>query len=178
MFKKKENPLFEGKNITLGICACGSIGETLELAQTLNDEGAALEIILTPNAAQLMPVIMLQKYSNKPILIEEFELPKCFDPNHGKNKTDAFLVAPASANTIGKAAHGIGDNLLSTRLLAASCPVIFVPRCNPHMYKNPRVQNNMSILKGDGVRFVENTEKIGMFPAIQDVIDVLKEILL
>lgn len=167
----KNEKRLEGKNITVGICACGSPTEPFELLHALRREGAATEIIMTPNSTELLSPIMLQRETSKPVLYEQFALPKTYDRNHNREKTDLMLIAPASANTVSKVALGLADNLLTTRILSATCPVAFVLRCNPHMYEKPAVQRNIATVKEDGMLFIQSDERPSMFPDVDYIID-------
>jgi len=163
-----------GKHIVVGICACGSPSETFELLRALRKEGATVEIIMTKNATELISPLLLQRETNKPVLFEQFELPKSFDQNHHQTP-DLMLIAPASANTVSKVALGLADNLLTTRILAAQCPVAFVLRCNPIMYGKPSIQRNINTLKADGFTFIQDENKPSNFPPIQILMEeVLK----
>ncbi len=175
--ENNEEKILEGKNITVGICAVGAVEELFSLLHSLKKSGANLELILTPNAAQIMPLVLLQRVSSKPILWDQMELPKIYDPSHKKEKQDLFLIAPATANTVSKAACGIGDNLLTSRILSADCPVAFSISCNPHMYNNPAVQRNIKTLKEDGRIFFENPEKPNRMPPVNEIVSGIADIL-
>lgn len=166
----------EGKHIVVGICACSGIAETFGVLSMLRREGASVEIIMTPNATKLISPIMLQRETSKPVLWEQFELPKSFDKDH-RHKPDLLLVAPASANTVSKVALGVADNLLSTRILSATCPVAFVLRCNPMMYSKRSIQRNIELLKEDGVVFIQNPEKPSDFPTMDVLLDEIIKII-
>lgn len=165
------------KNITIGICACGSPTEPFDLLHALRKEGANTEVIMTPNATELLSPIMIQRETSKPVLYEQFALPKTYDQNHNREKTDLMLIAPASANTVSKVALGLADNLLTTRILSATCPVAFILRCNPHMYEKPAVQRNIATIKEDGMLFIQNDERPSMFPKIDYILDEIIRII-
>lgn len=167
----------EGKNITVGICACGSPTEPFDLLHALRREGANTEVIMTPNSTELLSPIMIQRETSKPVLYEQFALPKTYDRNHNREKTDLMLIAPASANTVSKVALGLADNLLTTRILSATCPVAFILRCNPHMYEKPTIQRNISTIKEDGMLFIQDDERPSMFPKIDYIIDEIIRII-
>jgi len=165
-----------GKHIVVGICACGSPTEPFELLRALKKEGANVEIIMTKNATELISPLLLQRETNKPVLYEQFELPKSFDQNHHQSP-DLMLIAPASANTVSKVALGLADNLLTTRILSSQCPVAFVLRCNPFMYQKPSIQRNIKTLKEDGITFIQDENKPSSFPSIQKLIDEVVQLL-
>jgi len=83
------------------------------------------------------------------------------------------LIAPASANTLGKAANGIADNLLSTKILSTKSPIMIATHINPTMYNKPSVQRNLVQLKEDGFIFVENQDAESQYPSLFPGIDVI-----
>ena len=169
--KEREKRL-AGRSIVVGICACGSPSEPFDLLRALRREGASVEILMTPNATQLISPLMLQRESDKPVLFEQFELPRSFDKDH-RRKPDLMLIAPASANTVSKVALGLADNLLTTRAMSARCPVAFVLRCNPFMYEKKSLQRNIEVLKEDGYVFIQDPEKPSRFPPLPQLIDAV-----
>jgi phosphopantothenoylcysteine decarboxylase/phosphopantothenate--cysteine ligase len=90
-------------------------------------------------------------------MIDQFDLESVVDPTHISltDKADLVVIAPATANVIGKAAHGIADDMLTSLLLAVICPVLVAPAMNDRMWAHPAVQDNIAILKKRGYRFVE-----------------------
>ena len=177
MSKEKTPGRLEGKNIKVGMCACGGVPEAFELLSALRKEGADLEIVMTPSAAKVFSPIMVQRESNKPVLIEQFELPKVFDDKHNRTKADLFLIAPASADTVNKAACGIADNLLTTNILAARCPVAYILRCNPAMYEKPVTKRHIAQMIEDGAIFLNNEDKPNKYPPINEIIDKVVDLL-
>lgn len=173
--------MVSGKIITLGITACSPAIQALTLIKELKKRGAQVHVVMTPNAANFVTPLMVQRESGTPIQIEQFELPKAYDMNHESLsiKSDLMLVAPVSANTLGKTANGIADNLLSTNLLSTDAPIIFATHINPKMYSKPSVQRNVQTLKEDGIIFVENKEGKypSLFPSIEAIINKVEEVL-
>jgi phosphopantothenoylcysteine decarboxylase/phosphopantothenate--cysteine ligase len=136
---------------------------------------------MTKNAVNFVTPLMVQREAGTPVQIEQFELPKAYDMNHQSLsvKSDLMLVAPVSANTIGKAANGIADNLLTTNILSTNAPIIFATHINPTMYNKASVQRNMKLLKEDGVIFVENKEAKfpSVFPSIDNIIKTVEKVI-
>lgn len=160
--------MLNGKTITLGITACSPAIKSLDLIRELRHLGAEVYVIMTPNSVNFVTPLLVQREAGTPIQIEQFELPKSFDSNHQANsvKSDLMLIAPASANTIGKAAHGIADNLLSTNILSAKSPIMIATHINPTMYSKPSVRRNLVQLKEDGFIFVENPDAKSKYPSL------------
>lgn len=173
--------MISGKTITLGITACSPAHQSLALIRELKKRGAQVYVIMTTNAVNFVTLLMVQREAGTPVQIEQFELPKAYDMNHQSLsfKSDLMLVAPVSANTLGKAANGIADNLLTTNLLSTKSPIIFATHINPTMYSKPSVQRNMRTLKEDGVTFVENKEAKfpSLFPSIEAIINAVEEVI-
>lgn len=169
------------KTITLGITACSPANESLTLIRKLKKLGAQVHVIMTTNSCNFVTPLMVQREAGTPVQIEQFELPKAYDMNHQSLsiKSDLMLVAPVSANTLGKAANGIADNLLTTNLLSTNAPIIFATHINPTMYNKRSVQRNIKTLREDGIIFVENKEGKypSLFPSIDAIISVVEEIL-
>jgi len=176
--------MLSGKTITLGITGCSPAIKSLDLIKELKHLGAAVYVIMTPNSVNFVTPLMVQREAGTPIQIEQFNLPKTFDSNHQANsvKSDLLLIAPASANTLGKAANGIADNLLSTKILSSKSPIMIVTHINPTMYSKPSVQRNFVQLNEDGFIFVGNldveSKYPSLFPGIDVIIKMVKKVLI
>lgn len=174
--------MLTGKIITLGITACSTAMNALELIKQLKNLGAQVHVIMTPNAVNFVSPLLVQREAGTPIQMEQFELPKAYDWNHQSLSVDSDLmvIAPTSADILGKAANGIADNLLTTRLLSSKCPIVIATHINPVMYSKPSVQRNVRQLKEDGYIFVENKtgKNPSAFPDLESIIDVVKKQLL
>lgn len=167
----------EGKRITIGLTACTPVDQIPALLHALRREGAELRVTMTPNALNFIPKMPLRRAANCLVEIDQFEEPAVFDPAHRPmSDADLIVIAPASANTIGKAANGIADNLLTVTVLSASSPVMFVPNINPKMYANAAVQRNIRQLKEDGAIFVENTDKPGRMVSNEIILDAIRAV--
>lgn len=173
--------MLSGKIITLGITGCSPAVQSLTLIRELKKRGAQVYVVMTPNAVNFVTPLMVQREAGTPIQIEQFELPKAYDMNHQSLsvKSDLMLVAPVSANTIGKAANGIADNLLTADLLSANGPIVFATHINPTMYSKPSVQRNVRTLKDDGVIFVENkgAKFPSLFPGVDPIIKTVEGVI-
>jgi len=173
--------MLSGKIITLGITACSPAGQSITLIRELKKLGAQVHVVMTTNAVNFVTPLMVQREAGTPIQIEQFELPKAYDMNHQSLslKSDLMLVAPVSANTLGKVANGIADNLLTTSLLSTNAPIIFATHINPTMYSKPSVQRNVKMLKEDGITFVENKDDKypSLFPSIEAIIRTVEKVI-
>lgn len=126
------------------------------LASMLVKKQADVTVIMTPNATNFINPITFESLTGNKCLVDTFDRNFQFQVEHVAlaKLADVFLVAPASANVIAKAAHGIADDMLTTTLLACQCPKIFAPAMNTRMYENPIVQDNMEKLKGYGMEMI------------------------
>lgn len=173
--------MLEGKIITIGICACSPAPKALDLIRALRKKGAEVHAILTPNARNFVSDLLVQRETGTPIQVEQFELPKVYDTAHKQlsKQSDLLLLAPVSANTLGKAANGIADNLLSTTVLSANSPIVAATHINPVMYANKSVQRNVKQLKEDGFVFVESdAPKESLFPSAERILETVERVLL
>ena len=145
-----------GKKIILGVTGSIAAYKSVFLLRRLIEEGADVTVVMTRYATNFVAPLTFQVLSKKPVYSG------MFDPDQGKDiihlylsrGADVILVAPATANIIGKMANGIADDLLSTMLIAARCPVILAPAMDYEMYENPVVQKNISYLRNLKIDFV------------------------
>ena len=151
--------MIDGKNIILGITGGIAAYKCATLVRELVKRGANVKVVMTPLAKQFITPLTMATLSGNPILVD------FFDPENGAWNShvslglwgDAYLIAPATANTIGKMAHGIADNLLLTTYLSAKCPVFIAPAMDLDMYKHPAVQKNLTTLQHFGNHIIEPT---------------------
>ncbi|MBD5490411.1 MAG: bifunctional phosphopantothenoylcysteine decarboxylase/phosphopantothenate--cysteine ligase CoaBC [Lachnospiraceae bacterium] len=145
-----------GKHIVLGVTGSIAAYKIASLASMLVKQKADVTVIMTPNATNFINPITFESLTGNKCLVDTFDRNFEFQVEHVSlaKQTDVFLVAPASANVIAKAAHGIADDMLTTTLLACTCPKIFAPAMNTRMYQNPIVQDNMKTLARYGMEVI------------------------
>lgn len=149
--------MLKGKHILLGITGSIAAYKAAGLVRLLVKEGAEVRVVMTAAAKQFITPLTMATLSRNPILVE------FFDPENGQWNShvslglwaDLYLIAPASANTLSKMAHGIADNLLLTTYLSAKCPVMAAPAMDLDMYAHPATQESLRILRERGVRIIE-----------------------
>lgn len=148
--------MLEGKHIVLGVTGSIAAYKIASLASMLAKKHADVTVIMTRNATNFINPITFESLTGNKCLVDTFDRNFEFQVEHVSlaKQTDVFLMAPASANVIAKAAHGIADDMLTTTLLACTCPKIFAPAMNTRMYQNPVVQDNMEILKRYGMEVI------------------------
>ncbi len=149
------NPI-SGKNIVLGVTGSIAAYKAADLASKLHQAGGMINVVLTPSACQFITPITFQSVTGRKAYVDadlwggEAHVVH-IDLGHN---ADLVVIAPGSANTIAKLAHGIADNLLTVTVLAANCPVLIAPAMDGDMYAHPATQANLEILKDRGVEFI------------------------
>ena len=145
-----------GKKILIGVCGSIAAYKITLLVRSLVKEGAEVKLVMTEAASDFITPLTLSVLSKNPVLSEFTE-----EKNGGWNNhvelgawADVFLIAPATANTLGKMAHGICDNLLLAVYLSARCPVYFAPAMDLDMYDHPSTRANIKTLEGYGNKFI------------------------
>lgn len=141
----------------LGVTGGIAAYKSAELARIFVREGKEVQVIMTPGAVHFINPLTFQTITGRPVLIDQFRVSEGEKVRHVDLGTAAsmLVIAPATANTIGKMAAGIADNLLTTVYLAAKCPVVLVPSMNEQMYLHPAVQASLSRLREQGCRVME-----------------------
>ncbi|HPS58982.1 MAG TPA: flavoprotein [Spirochaetota bacterium] len=144
------------KKIVLAVSSSISAYKSCDLSRLFVKAGYDVHVCLTDHAAKLVSPLTLEALTGNPVYSDETLWEKR-QMGHIALKEDAsiFIVAPATANLIGKFANGIADDLVSTTFLAMTCPVMVAPAMNPNMYAHPAVQGNIAKLRGWGVHIVE-----------------------
>ncbi len=149
--------MLKGKKIILGITGSIAAYKAAILVRLLVKEGAEVRILMTTLAKEFITPLTLATLSNNPVFTD------FFDPENGNWNShvdlgiwaDAFVVAPATANTMAKMAHGVADNLLLTTYLSARCPIFIAPAMDMDMYKHPSTLENISILEKRGATVIK-----------------------
>jgi len=143
--------------VVVGICGSIAAYKILSLIRTLKNEGAEVRVILTKSALNFVTPLSCQTVSENKVYGEQFILTKGIKHISLSQWADILVVAPATANIVGKAASGIGDDLLSTTLLSFDKPILFAPAMDTEMWQNTIVQNNVRKLREVGCHFIEPT---------------------
>ena len=152
--------MLKGKHIVVGVTGSIAAYKTASLVRLLVKEGAEVKVVMTPLAKAFITPLTLATLSKNSIMVD------FYDPENGDWNShvsmglwaDLYLVAPATANTMGKMAAGIADNLLLTTYLSAKCPVMIAPAMDLDMYRHPATQKNMEILRSYGNLIIEPEE--------------------
>src|SRR5229473_1491731 len=145
--------VLDGKTIVVGVTGGIAAYKAAELVRLLVTGGAKVRVMMTRNAQEFITPLTLQTLSMNPVATDTFSLTQESEIGHIRlaDTADAIVIAPASADVIAKAAHGLADDLVTTVLLAARCPIAFAPAMNVHMYEHPAVVENLARLKTRGI---------------------------
>jgi phosphopantothenoylcysteine decarboxylase/phosphopantothenate--cysteine ligase len=149
--------MLQGKKIILGVTGSIAAYKSAQLIRLLVKEGAEVKVIMTSLAKEFITPLTLATLSRNPILVD------FFDPTNGNWNShvdlglwaDAYLIAPATANSIAKMANGVADNLLLTTYLSAKCPVFVAPAMDLDMFAHPATQHNLEALRTVGNQIIE-----------------------
>lgn len=153
-------PGLQDKTIVLGLTGGIACYKGAELVRTLVKEGASVHVVLTESAREFVTPLTLQTLSGNPVRSSLFDLDEESRIGHIQlaDRADVLLIAPATANSIAKLAHGIADDLLTTVALATRAPVVVAPAMNVNMLNNPLTTRNLAILREHGIHIVDSEE--------------------
>nr|WP_307989678.1 bifunctional phosphopantothenoylcysteine decarboxylase/phosphopantothenate--cysteine ligase CoaBC [uncultured Niameybacter sp.] len=145
------------KHVLIGVTGGIAVYKMLDVASKLRKLGYEMNTIMTNNACEFVNPLSFETITNNYVVTDTFARPHKWEVEHISlaKKTDLMLIAPATANVIGKIANGIADDMLTTTVMAARCPVVIAPAMNTAMYENVIVQENIAYLKSKGYLFIE-----------------------
>ena len=148
--------MLSGKKILLGVSGGIAAYKACEIVSRLKKQGAEVRVILTEHAAQFVPETTFEALSGNPVGLKLFGCDGGWEIRHVRwpQGADLFIVAPATANVLAKMANGIADDLLTSSLLAATCPVLAAPAMNTAMWRHPATRQNLATLAARGVKTV------------------------
>ena len=173
-------------NILLGVTGSIAAYKAADITSRLTKLGHNVDVVLTESGSRIITPITLQTLSKNKVYTDMFEE---ITPNEVKHislakKADVVLIAPATANIIGKIANGIADDFLSTVVMEAAnhTPVYIAPAMNTNMYENPIVQDNIKKLKSFGYRFIEPKESLlacgdlgrGALADVDEIVEIIE----
>ena len=174
----------EGKKIVLGITGGIAAFKAASIASQLRKSGAEVKCIMTAHATELITPLTLREISGNPVAVSMFEDVPEFNVEHIAlaRWADVLVIAPATANIIGKIANGIADDMLTTTVMATTAPILIAPAMNSNMYMNPITQDNMAKLKKFGYHLIEpdsgylacGITGIGRLPDPGDIVDYIE----
>lgn len=145
------------KCVVIGVTGGIAVYKALYVISALRKKDIEVHVIMTESASKFVNPLTFQSISQNMVVTDMFAEPKAWEIQHISlaQKADLMLIAPATANVIGKISNGIADDMLSTTVMATKAKVLIAPAMNTNMYQNPIVQNNISKLKDFGYKFIE-----------------------
>jgi phosphopantothenoylcysteine decarboxylase/phosphopantothenate--cysteine ligase len=171
----------ENKNVILAVCGGIAAYKSIEILRLLKKADAGVRVILTENAQRFAGTTTFEALSGQPVFKDLFQEGSEASFRHidWAAEADGVIIAPATANMIGKLANGIADDPMSTFMLAVTSPVLICPSMNTHMYANPAVQRNLDTLRSDGYVVMEpgsgqlacGTSGPGRLPEPEEIVD-------
>ena len=149
--------MLQGKTVLLGVTGSIAAYKIAYLASALKKLHAQVHVLMTKNATNFINPITFESLTGNKCLVDTFDRNFQFQVEHVSiaKQADVVMIAPASANVIGKLAHGIADDMLTTTIMACKCKKIISPAMNTNMYENPIVQDNLAILQHYGYDVIE-----------------------
>lgn len=178
--------ILNGKKILLGVCSSISVYKSADLCSRLVKLGAEVVVMMTENATKLISPRVFQTLSRNQTYVSMWVDVNTWKPEHVSlaDWADMFLVAPATANTIGNFANGLAPDMMSSTFLATAAKVLIAPAMNVNMFENPAVQANIETLRSRGVDFVEpesgmlacGIEGKGRFPEPEAIICAMAKV--
>lgn len=149
--------MLKGKTVLLGVTGSIAAYKIAYLASALKKLHAQVHVLMTKNATNFINPITFETLTGNKCLVDTFDRNFQFSVEHVSiaKQADVVMIAPASANVIGKLAHGIADDMLTTTIMACKCKKIVSPAMNTNMYENPIVQDNLAILRHYGYEVIE-----------------------
>ena len=177
--------MLKDKKILLGITGGIAAYKAVELAGKFIKCGASVKTIMTRNACEFITPLTVKSITHNAVITKMFDVEADIEHISLADWADIIVVAPATANIIGKVASGIADDLLSTTIMATQAPVLFVPSMNVHMFENPILQENITKLSKLGYLFMEPEEGMlacgyegkGRFPSVDEIVYFAKSYL-
>jgi phosphopantothenoylcysteine decarboxylase / phosphopantothenate---cysteine ligase len=179
---KCEMGRFAGKTVLLGVSGSIAAYKAAQIASHLAQDGVDVHVLMTQHATNLVGPATFRALTGNPVLIDAFDEPKVGEIAHVDiaQRADVFLIAPATANIIGKIAHGIADDFLTTAALVARCPKIVAPAMNSRMWSNPFVIGNVDRLRSFGYTIVEpgsgylacGEEGVGRLADVEEILGI------
>lgn len=175
------------KEIILGVTASIAAYKACEIIRSLKEEGFEVTVIMTEEAKEFIAPLTLASLSRNKVYSPMFADPQDWEIEHISlaDKADLILIAPATANSIAKLACGLGDDLLSSCILAAKAPVLIAPAMNCNMFKHKITQENITRLKSAGYKFIgpekgklaDGRVGIGHLASAEEIVKEVKKIL-
>ncbi len=150
----------KARRVCMGVTGCIAAYKSAQIASMLVQAQAEVTVVMTDSARRFIGPLTFESLTHRPVFTDMWGAQEPFNPKHIAlaDWAEVILVAPATANILGKVASGIADDLLSTLIMSADVPVLFAPAMNSRMWNNPVVQTNVARLRELDYRFVDPEE--------------------
>ena len=179
--------MLKGKTVLLGVTGGIAAYKAAYLASALVKLHASVEVVMTRNATEFIAPLTFEQLTGNKVMVDTFDRNFVHQVEHIAlaDRTDLVMIAPATANVCAKLAHGLADDMLTTTVLACTCPKLIAPSMNTHMYENPVTQDNLDILRRYGWEIIAPASGrlacgavgAGKLPEPQDLLQyILREI--
>lgn len=154
---ESSGPALTGYEVVVGVCGGIAAYKVCTVVSRLVQRGAGVTVAMTEAATRFVGPLTFESLTARQVFTDLWTAANYHDPQHIRltESADLFLLAPATANMIGKIAGGLADDLVSTLVMSADCPVVLAPAMNTRMWKNPIVQRNLAALREGGVAIIE-----------------------
>ncbi|WP_027363635.1 bifunctional phosphopantothenoylcysteine decarboxylase/phosphopantothenate--cysteine ligase CoaBC [Desulfotruncus alcoholivorax] len=180
--------MLKGKFVVIGVTGGIAAHRALDLTSTLVKAGAEVHVIMTRGAREFVGPLAFEALSGNRVHVDTFSAPPGWRYPHLElaRRADIALVVPATANIMAKMAYGMADDLLTTSILAMTCPIVVCPAMNVYMYRNDIVQENIKRLRKLGFILMEpgvgrqacGDEGPGRLAAVEDIVNMIKKVLM
>ena len=149
--------MIAGKTVVLGVTGGIAAYKAADLVSRLKKMDLKVFVVMTQSATEFITPLTLETLSGNRVVVDTFDRSFPWEVEHIAlaKRADGFAIAPATANVLGKMAHGIADDMLTTTVMATKAPLVLAPAMNTGMYENPVVQENIRLLRGRGAQIVE-----------------------
>lgn len=179
--------ILQGKHIVVGVTGGIAAYKAVDVCSKLVQAGALVDVVMTEAATQFVTPLSFQTITARPVSVDMFRLLRDTEMAHISlaERANLILIAPATANTIAKIAHGLADNLLTSTVLASVAPLVIAPAMNADMWANPATQLNVASLRARGVTFVgpghgrlaSGRVGIGRLASTEEIIGAVRQVL-
>ena len=170
------------KEVCLGVTGSVAAGRAADLASALTQDGVTVRVVMTPAATRIVQPSLFAALTGEKVLVDLFDDPEAYAHIEQARRVDLAIVAPATANCLGKVAAGIADDALTTVLLTVTCPIWFAPAMNSRMLQNLIVQRNLATLGEFGYRILSPEEGplacgdvgVGRMMAVDSIVEAIR----
>src|SRR6266540_350321 len=154
---RRMSDIFKGRFVVLGVTGSIASYKSVELARRLVQSGATVQVVMSRSATEFVRPLTFQALTYRPVEVDMFQIQDERSAGHVAmgRQADVVVIAPATAHVLARLAHGLGDDLIATTVLATDAPLVVAPAMETHIWKNAARRENVAVLRSRGVRVVE-----------------------